>query len=333
MSARSLASSSPSPSVHAASRGQGDDIILPFRLEDADVRGRLVRLGPALDAILSAHDDPEDVATLLGEALTLAAVMAGSFKFDGSYTLQTSSDGPISLMIADFSTNGDMRGYAVYDAEALAAAEASGGAVPRLLGAGLLAFTVDQGPDMETYQGVVRLEGATLADCAHDYLRQSEQLKAAVRLDVGRTKNGWRAGAIMLEQLAGLPEEGRSVEQAEDSWRRAVALLGSAKVSETLGLELAGGSLLFRLFNADGVRVFESAPLQAKCRCSRDRIVTVLASFQPDELHDMVVDGRISSICQFCKTEYTFTPAELAALSAGRAQKSDAGTASGDDGA
>ena len=313
-------------SVHAASQGQSDDIILPFRLEDADVRGRLVRLGPALESILSAHDYPAEVATLLGEALTLAAVMAGTFKFEGRYTLQTSSDGPVSLMIADFSTNGDMRGYAVYDSEALTTADdgkANSAAVPRLLGNGLLAFTVDQGADMESYQGVVRLEGATLADCAHEYLRQSAQLEAAVRLDVGQTENGWRASAIMLEQLAGAPQEGRSVDDAEDIWRRAVALLSSAKVPEMLDIDLAGGSLLYRLFNEDGVRVFESAALQAKCRCSRARMINVLTSFDPAELAEMIVDSRITSSCQFCNAEYVFTPSELAELGAEKLDVSD----------
>jgi len=323
-------SAATTPSAPAASRGRRDDIILPFRLEDADVRGRLVRMGSAIDTILSAHDYPEEVATLLGEALTLAAVMAGSFKFEGRYTLQTSGDGPVTLMIADFSTNGDMRGYAVYDAEALAAVADSGTAtVPRLLGNGLLAFTVDQGADMETYQGVVRLEGGTLADCAHEYLRQSEQLSAAIRLDVAPTDNGWRAGAIMLEQLAGTPEEARSEDDVEDNWRRAVAMMSSAKASEILDPELAGGSLLYRLFNEDGVRVYDSSEVHAKCRCSRARMIIVLASFNPDELIDMVIDGKISSTCQFCNAEYAFTPAELAAL----ANNSDDANDRGDGGA
>ena len=307
--------SEPTLSVQAESRGQSDNIILPFRLENSDVRGRVVRMGPALEAILSAHDYPDAVATLLGEALTLAAVMAGSFKFDGRYTLQTSGDGPITLMIADFSTNGDMRGYAVYDTAALAAAEDSSSAVvPRLLGNGLLAFTVDQGADMEAYQGVVRLEGATLTDCAHDYLRQSEQLGAAIRLDVGKTDQGWRAGAIMLEQLAGGPQDGRSDEEAEEIWHRAVTLLSSVKVSEILDADLSGGSLLYRLFNEDGVRVFDSSALRAQCRCSRTRLINVLTSFEPAELQDMIIDGEISSTCQFCNATYVFSAAEMASL-------------------
>jgi len=316
---------SPTASAHAASQGQSDNIILPFRLENADVRGRVVRLGPALEAILSAHEYPDAVATLLGEALTLAAVMAGSFKFDGRYTLQTSGDGPITLMIADFSTNGDMRGYAVYDAAALAAAAADGpsAVVPRLLGNGLLAFTVDQGADMETYQGVVRLEGATLAECAHDYLRQSEQLGAAIRLDVDKTDHGWRAGAIMLEQLAGGPQDGRSDEDAEEIWHRAVTLLSSVKVSEMLDVDLAGGSLLYRLFNEDGVRVFEPSALRAQCRCSRERMVNVLTSFDPAELQDMIIDGEISSTCQFCNAVYVFGTAELASLRENRDASAD----------
>ena len=312
-------------SARAATQGQSDDIILPFRIENADVRGRLVRLGPALDTILSAHDYPRDVAGLLGESLALAAVMAGTFKFDGRYTLQTSGDGPIVLMIADFSTSGALRGYARFDAKAVAAANdhASTAIVPRLLGNGLLAFTVDQGTDMESYQGVVRLEGATLADCAHEYLRQSEQLGAAVRLHVAHTHDGWRAGVIMLEQIAGTPEDGRSDDDVEDNWRRAVALLSSIKNEELLDCELAGGSLLYRLFNEDGVRVFKSRALEAKCRCNRDRMINVLASFDQSELTDMIVDGKITSTCQFCNAEYEFLPTEIAALSAQAGEKQD----------
>jgi len=321
-----------SPTAHAASQGRSDDIILPFRIENADVRGRLVRLGPAIDTILSAHDYPEEVAVLLGEALSLAAVMAGTFKFEGRYTLQTSGDGPILMMIADFSTSGALRGYARYDDEALAAAsDKSAAVVPRLLGNGLLAFTVDQGADMESYQGVVRLEGATLADCAHAYLRQSEQLGAAVRLQVARTDTGWRAGAIMLEQLAGTPEDGRSAEDVEDNWRRAVALLSSVENDELLDNELAGGSLLYRLFNEDGVRVFDATDLEAKCRCSRERMVNVLASFNPDELTDMIIDDKISSTCQFCNAEYIFTPAEIAEIAAQSADDDNTDDNNNDD--
>jgi molecular chaperone Hsp33 len=277
----------------------------------------LLRLGPALDTVLKAHDYPDAVAKLLGEALILSATIAGTFKFDGRFVLQASTDGPVNLLIADFTTDGALRGYARYDAQAVATAEAEmqiSAPVPRLLGAGHLAFTVDQGADMESYQGVVALEGATLADCAHEYLRQSEQLSAAVRVEAGLIDGQWRGGAIMLEQLAGAPADGRTEEDAEDDWRRALALLGSVKTEEMLEVDLAGGALLYRLFHEDGVRVYDPVMLQARCRCSRERMETVLSSFGPEDLQSMIVDGEISASCEFCNARYSFDPARLAVL-------------------
>ena len=303
--------SDPGKTAFAASQGREDDLVLPFRFENADIRGRLLRLGPAIDTILKAHDYPEAVAKLLGEALILSATIAGTFKFDGRFVLQASTDGPVSLLIADYTTDGALRGYARFDAEAVAKAEADmviQAPVPRLMGAGHLAFTVDQGQDMENYQGVVAVEGATLADCAHEYLRQSEQLSAAVRVEVGKSGDVWRGGSIMLEQLAGAPADNRTTEDAEDDWRRAMALLGSVTSDEMLDVELAGGELLFRLFHEDGVRVYEPSALEARCRCSRERMETALSSFSAEDLQSMVIDGEITATCEFCNTKHVFTP-------------------------
>ena len=311
------------PTAFAASQGHEDDLMLPFKLEQADIRGRLLRLGPAIDKVLSAHDYPDAVARLLGEAMILSATIAGTFKFDGRFVLQASTKGPVSLLIADFTTNGNLRGYARYDAEAVAKAEEEmliSAPVPRLLGTGHLAFTVDQGEDMENYQGIVALEGATLADCAHEYLRQSEQLSAAVRVEVDRAGDApnapWRGGAIMLEKLAGAPAEGRTEEDAEDGWRDALALLGSVKKTEMLDVDLAGGALLYRLFHEDGVRVYDAHELQAKCRCSKQRMETVLESFTTDDLQSMTVDGLITVTCEFCNSAFDFKPDQFAAYKA-----------------
>jgi molecular chaperone Hsp33 len=301
--------------AYAASKGGDDDLILPFRFDQADIRGRLARMGPALDKVLKAHDYPDAVAKLLGEALILAATIAGTFKFDGRFVLQASTNGPISLLIADFTTDGALRGYARFDEKAVAKAEADmviSAPVPRLMGTGHLAFTVDQGADMESYQGVVAVEGATMADCAHEYLRQSEQLSAGVRVEVGKAGDIWRGGAIMLEQLAGAPEDGRTEEDVEDQWRDAMAKLGSVTTEEMLDADLAGGALLFRLFHEDGVRVYDPRTLEAKCRCSAERMEAVLASFSEEDLQSMVVDGQISATCEFCNAEFSFKPDQLA---------------------
>ena len=204
-----------------------DDLVQPFRIDPFALRGRLVRLGPALDRIISQHAYPEPVAAMLGEAITLAVVLAGALKYDGIFTLQTKGDGPIRLMVADVSTDGAVRGYAQYDQKKLDAVSWAAGAselsVPRLLGGGYIAFTVDQGEETDRYQGIVELAGVTLADCAQHYFRQSEQIQAGIKLAVGQTgpDGAWRAGGLMLQRVP--PEGGYGViaDDVEDGWRRA----------------------------------------------------------------------------------------------------------------
>src|SRR5947209_13036623 len=179
-----------------------DDLVQPFQIEATSLRGRLVRLGAVVDTILTRHAYPEPVATLLGEAIVVAVILAGALKYEGVFTLQTKGDGPVRLLVADVTSAGAVRGYAQYDAALLA--KAAGGkataSVPRLLGAGHIAFTVDQGEHTERYQGIVELQGATLAECAHHYFRQSEQLQAGIKTAIGReaTSGAWRAGGIVL---------------------------------------------------------------------------------------------------------------------------------------
>ena len=191
------------PILTSPSRPTPDDLIQPFRIDPFALRGRLVRLGPTIDRILSQHDYPEPVAAMLGEAITLAVVLAGALKYDGIFTLQTKSDGPIRLIVADVSTDGAVRGYAQYDARELEAAlaarrDGASPSVPVLIGSGYIAFTVDQGEDTERYQGIVELTGATLAECAQHYFRQSEQIQAGIKLSVGarraETARGGPAG-------------------------------------------------------------------------------------------------------------------------------------------
>jgi molecular chaperone Hsp33 len=330
----------------AAAPGRDDDLVQPFQIEAHAIRGRLVRLGPLVNQVLSRHAYPEPVAALLGQLLALAATIAGTFKYDGVFTLQIKGDGPVNLLVADVTSAGDVRGYARYDAGRIAAADdgapgtserppgAPGpavlGVVPRLIGTGYLAFTVDQGRETERYQGIVELVGAELADCIHHYFRQSEQLEAGVKLAVGRVPGGisggitggerpWRAAGLMVQRL---PLEGGDAAEAptaaardaqEDGWRRSLILMGSATTEEMLDPALGAHDLLYRLFHEDGVRVFRQRPLKAGCRCSEERVVRVLRALKPDELEEMKIDGRITVTCQFCMREYAFDETELAA--------------------
>jgi molecular chaperone Hsp33 len=303
----------------APSAAVPDDLVQPFRIDPFALRGRLVRLGPAIDRILSQHDYPEPVAAMLGEAITLAVVLAGALKYDGVFTLQTKGDGPIPLIVADVSTDGAVRGYAQYDQVKLDAVAALAGAVlsvPGLLGAGYIAFTVDQGEETDRYQGIVELAGATLADCAQHYFRQSEQIQAGIKLAVGRTGPGrtWRAGGLMLQRVP--PEGGYGViaDDVEDGWRRTMVLMSSATAGELVDPDLAPHRLLFRLFHEDGVRVYDPHPLEARCRCSRERIETILRAFPADELDDMQKERVTTVTCEFCSRRYTFDADEISRL-------------------
>jgi len=308
--------------VSAPTRSVPDDLVQPFRLDPFALRGRLVRLGPAIDRILSQHAYPTPVAAMLGEAITMAVVLAGALKYDGIFTLQTKGDGPIRLMVADVSTDGAVRGYAQYDQAKLdAVTTAATGAgvslsVPRLLGGGYIAFTVDQGEETDRYQGIVELAGATLADCAQHFFRQSEQIQAGIKLAVGQTGPGhtWRAGGLMLQRVP--PEGGYGViaDDVEDGWRRVMVLMSSATSDELIDPSLSPHRLLFRLFHEDGVRVFDTHPLEARCRCSRERIERILRAFPADELDDMQKERVTTVTCEFCSRRYTFEADEIGRL-------------------
>jgi molecular chaperone Hsp33 len=303
---------------------RNDDLIRPFQLDGAGVRGRLVRLGPAVDEIIRRHGYPEGVSNLVGEAVALSALLAGALKFEGVFSVQAKGDGPVRTLLADFASPGRLRGYAQFDRSkvegALAAKPTGAASVPRLLGGGYIAFTVDQGEDTERYQGIVALEGATLADCAHQYFRESEQIRTAIRLaaapiDDGRGGAIWRAGGLMIQRL---PEGDPALlargyetdrEAGEDDWRRAVMLLATAKDEELLDPELDPDGLLWRLYHEETVRVFDQVALNFGCRCSEARAERVLSSLSQEALADLAVDGRFVVTCEFCSSAYDF-PAE-----------------------
>lgn len=315
-----------------------DDLIQPFQIESFPLRGRLVRLGPTIDAILSRHDYPEPVANLLGETIALAALLASAMKFDGIFTLQTKGDGPVNLLVADVMSTGDIRGYAGYDEDKLQAALDGpvSAPVPMLLGAGYLAFTVDQGRHTERYQGIVELTGGTMAECVHYYFRQSEQLDAAIQVAVGKAgANGamhWRAGGLMLQHVP--PEGGYEggahddmgdkgsynwdldAQEDEDGWRTSVALMGSLTGRELLMPTLAPRDLLYRLFHEVGVRAFEPEKLFDSCRCSRERVANTLASLPRDEIIACKDEetGEVIVTCEFCSATYRFDDEGLEAL-------------------
>jgi molecular chaperone Hsp33 len=291
--------------------GEGRDFIQPFQIEGHGVRGRLVRLSDVVDTIIKQHAYPDSVAQLLAEMMALAAVLAASLKYEGVFSLQTKGDGPVKLMVVDLTSSGAMRGYAQFDRDRVAAIPLEQASLPRLHGKGYLAFTVDQGAHTDRYQGIVEMNAATLADCVHHYFRQSEQLQAGFKIAAGKIaagqgEQGWRAGAIMLQRL---PQENvteMAEEIADDAWRRAFVLMASCTDRELLDPATPATDVLYRLFHEDGVRAFRPQGVEAKCRCSRGRVETVLKAMSPEELADLQIDGKLIVTCEFCNAKYDF---------------------------
>ena len=293
-----------------------DDFVATFQLDGEPVRGRIVRLGEVIDEILSRHDYPEPVANLLAEACSLAALVGSSLKFEGRLIVQAQGDGPVSYVVGDYDTSGGLRGYCQFDADRVA--EASSGFIRpgarSLLGDGLFIMTIDPTNLKDRYQGVVPIEGETLALCAETYFAQSEQAPARVRLATAEVTTGegrgWRAGGAMIQNVAGDETRGST----EEAWRRADALFSTLAEDELVAPDLATETLLFRLFHEDGVRLLPPAPLRAACRCSPERVVGLLKSFPVEEVLDMVEDdGLIHVSCEYCSRSYAVTPAEVTA--------------------
>lgn len=289
--------------------------VLPFRLEDRPVRGRLVRLGRLADALVGRHSQHPVVLRLMGEALALTAALATALKFQGTFSLQVKGDGPVALLVADCTDDGALRGTAKTEPERLAAllAETASPSAAQLLGQGYFAFTCDQGPGIDRYQGIVAIEGDSLAAMTETYFQTSEQMQSQVWLAAGRSAGGWRASALVLERVAadgGIGAQQDSDEQ-DESWRTALALAGTIKPQELLDDDLSSEQLLHRLFHAEGLLVDRGRPLSYGCRCSRARLAEVLQRFGDDDLDHMVEDGAITMTCEFCALDFRFDRAEV----------------------
>ena len=289
--------------------------VVPFFLPRRPVRGRLVRLGPLADALLSRHDNHAAVSGVAGQALALVAALASALKFRGSFSLQAKGDGPVGMLLADCTDMGALRFYARAKPEGLdALLRADPAPSPAgLLGRGYLAFTVDQGPDMDRHQGIVSITGGTLAEMALHYFRTSEQLRCSIHLACAHTAAGWRASALILEKIAGLggvdPE--LDEEAQEESWRTACTLAATVTDAELLDDDLTAERLLYRLFHTEGVATDRPRALAYGCRCSRQRLAGILEGFGTDDLDHMAVDGDIVMTCEFCNLAFRFARDEV----------------------
>jgi molecular chaperone Hsp33 len=308
-----------------------DDIVLPFRTVRSGVIGRLVRLGPAVDEILSHHAAPNAVSQTLGEAVALTALLGTALKIDGKLTLQTKTDGLLDFLVVTYEPPGRLRAYARYDKKRVDADDDI--AQGELIGSGHLAITIDPGEEMERYQGIVALTGEGVGEAALTYFHQSEQLPSFVRLAVARHYTAgdkgapgrwqWRAGGLMIQHLARSGGTEAALDEAfgddepyseeDDDWERTRILASTVEDHELLDPTLPPDRLLYRLFHEEGVRAFPPATIEAYCRCSRERVEGFLRSFGAKELTDMrEPDGSISVTCEFCTKTYRFAPDEIA---------------------
>ncbi|MEM7216121.1 MAG: Hsp33 family molecular chaperone [Pseudomonadota bacterium] len=312
----------------------GDDVVVPFAVAPLDVRGRAIQVGPLLDTILKRHGYPQDVGFLLGELIVLTIILGSSLKFDGNFILQTQSDGPVSLAVVDFSTPGSVRAYARFDEAAVKLAGDENRASPKeLLGIGAMALTIDQGPDMQRYQGIVGLDGITLEEVAHQYFRQSEQIPTRVKLSVaqimrasgpdGAVETGWRAGGLITQflpesedrvRVRDLPSGSEDEEDEgiiDDAWVEASSLVDTISDDELTDPSISVERLLFRLYNEHGVRVFDGIPVRESCTCSREKVLSLVRSFGDDGQDDDDASQDFTTTCEFCSTVYDITSDEI----------------------
>lgn len=314
-----------------------DDTILPFQLDRADVRGRVARLDSVLETILGQHAYPAPVAALIAEAVLLTALIGQTIKRRWRLSLQVRGRGPVRLIATDYfgpETEGEparMRAYASFDA---AAAAAHDGAPFELIGDGVFAILIDQGPGAAPYQGMTPVAGASLADCAETYFAQSEQLPTRFALAMGEASAPgrparWRSGGVMLQHMpkaspaAGAEDEARrpdGLTQASDlldgaeadDWNRAVTLLATVEATELIGPHVGPDRLLLRLFHEESPRVYAPQPVRFGCTCGPEKVVRSLSIYTPGEIASMTTDdGKVTADCQFCGAHYEFDPAEL----------------------
>lgn len=304
-----------------------EDTLQPFVLHRSSIRGRMVRLCPALDTILKRHDNPASVNHLLAEIITLAAMLSANLPEGGILTMQAKGDGPVKFIVVDAVHGGDLRGYAdiaeggrtrLADLEAAYGEEVSLG---ELMGKGYLCMTLDLGYG-EPSQGIVPLEGNTITEALENYFTLSQQIDVLFNCMIGKRVSGdgqisWSAGGIMLERI---PHEGGhpAYEPEPDDmslrgWDYNELLVQTTTQEELLDPYLKPSALLYRLFNEGGVWVNDAKDLSAGCRCSRDKITGILRSMKQNDIEDMKENGVISVTCQFCNQAEIFTDTDILA--------------------
>ncbi len=291
-----------------------------FFIDNGAYQGRLIRLNQVLDDILTKHAHPLPVSAVIAECTVLGAMLASTLKYDGLFTLQTQSNGPIPMVVVDVTSDGKVRACARFDEERLNKGQTLRKTVgqiepaPHLMGGGHLAFTVDQGKKADLYQGIVDLQGKNLSECALRYFKQSEQIDTALKLFLhapqGESKS-WFAAGIMLQKMP--VKGGNEVDEqtAEEAWNEAKIFMESLTEDEVFNANLSSADILHRLFHANNLNITQEKEYSFSCRCSREKLFQTLSNFSQDDIASMVEDGKIKATCHFCSEEYCFTPQEL----------------------
>lgn len=271
-----------------------------FLFDGTDIRGELVRLNSSYTQTVRGHEYPLHVQHLLGEFLAATVLLASTIKYDGRLVLQVRGEGQLSLVMAECTSEGDVRGIVRYDEPPRK------GDFPALIGNGTLAITVDSRRG-EPYQGIVALQGASLADCLAQYFAQSEQL--ATRFFIVADDD--QVSALLLQQLPA--NVVKDAEEREEQWRHVLALAQTLRDEELLALD--NTTILHRLYHQESVRLFDATELRYQCSCSRERTAAALLAIGRDQVQEILAEqGDVSMTCEFCGTHYSFTDNEVTLL-------------------
>ncbi|NNK15741.1 MAG: Hsp33 family molecular chaperone HslO [Sulfitobacter sp.] len=309
-----------------------DDSVLPFQLDNCDIRGRVARLDGVLDGILSQHDYPPQVEALVAEMALLTALIGQTIKLRWKLSLQVQSKGAVRMIATDYYSpqedgrSAQIRAYASYDADRL-----TDSAPFDQVGEGYFAIMIDQGKGMAPYQGITPLAGGSLASCAEAYFAQSEQLPTRFSLSFGRSSGPneaehWRAGGVMLQHMPKASPFAAKGEgtgdllsasdlvhgDEEENWNRANILLDTVEDLELIGPSVPPTDLLLRLFHEEQPRVFDAQAVRFGCTCSKDRVRQSLSIYSAKDIEKMTTDeGRVTADCQFCGAHYDLDPATV----------------------
>ena len=299
---------------------QNFDTCVSFFIDNGAYQGRLIRMSSVLDTIIGKHCYPRPVAAVVAESTVLAAMLASTLKYEGLFTLQTQSNGAVSMVVVDVTSEGKIRACASFDEEHLKQNQelrkTSGEieAAPHLMGKGHLAFTVDQGPNTELYQGIVDLQGKNLTECALRYFKQSEQIDTDLKLFLQAPEGesgSWLAAGIRLQKMPLKGGNESSPEEMEEAWNEAKVFMESLTQDEVFDAELTSEQLLHRLFHANNLSISKCKNYSFGCRCSREKLLQTLSTFSEDDINAMLENNKVTATCHFCSEKYVFDKGEL----------------------